>query len=437
MWFDNEASRGTITRGDWRDQPRIYTSADVRIVMKRKHPVTGQWVVCTEPSPDVAKALSTASQVALQGGTLKASGAASAAMSSAESALELAGRTTALLALRDGLYRTCEAYANGALGSDAYALVLARYGQLMTTLFLAQDIASAAASNNGTPASIVAPGPAVLPAPIAVPQLTPGSSAPGANAPPAAVASAPATASASAMASAPAAASAASSAPSSSAPAASSAPISIPASAVVAASIARMNEDYFDMDRNLLQLLVVSCINNYDTTRLPSEAVSTANQGLPFRGNYYLHPLCDRLTHLDVIRDIATSQAQLDQMSGHPGKPIDITAAIAVPAPVVTVVSSAPAPSATANTTTVSHIAVVTPTRAQIQFAQTVLISKGTTNIKKADGILGPDTVQALKQYQAAKQPKKIPTGHLDAATFMEILQDAETQLQTPAKATH
>jgi hypothetical protein len=59
---------------------------------------------------------------------------------SAEAIKELAGRSTALLGLRDGLFRACEAYSNCIIGDAAYALVLTRYGQLMTTLYLGQDV---------------------------------------------------------------------------------------------------------------------------------------------------------------------------------------------------------------------------------------------------------------------------------------------------------
>jgi hypothetical protein len=38
------------------------------------------------------------------------------------------------LALRDGLYATCQAYANGALGQSAYALGLSQYGNLLVAL---------------------------------------------------------------------------------------------------------------------------------------------------------------------------------------------------------------------------------------------------------------------------------------------------------------
>jgi hypothetical protein len=129
----------------------LYTSADVRVVTERPHPTLyGRTIICTEPSPDVAKALSTAFQLSGKG----ASGPEGALnVASAEAAAELAGRSTALLGLRDGLYKTCEAYANGAIGDLAYLLVLNRYGQLVATLFLGQDIQpSAAAASIQSPA---------------------------------------------------------------------------------------------------------------------------------------------------------------------------------------------------------------------------------------------------------------------------------------------
>ncbi len=62
----------------------------------------------------------------------------------AESDSELAGRTTALLGLRDAVFRTCEAASNGYIGHLGYVLVLNRYGQALVTLFLAQDAQAAA-----------------------------------------------------------------------------------------------------------------------------------------------------------------------------------------------------------------------------------------------------------------------------------------------------
>jgi hypothetical protein len=124
--------------------PATFTTADVRMITQR--PRTGEIVVCTEPSPDVAKALSAAAEAI---GSAANKGSIGLGGASAESVLALAGRSTALLGLRDGLYRACEAYANGAIGSDAYALILSRYGQLMTTVFLAQDVTGAAGTTTG------------------------------------------------------------------------------------------------------------------------------------------------------------------------------------------------------------------------------------------------------------------------------------------------
>ncbi len=161
---DTVISNGTVG-GAWgrHDIPVTYTTADVRMITERPDPrEPRRMLVCSEPAPDVAKALATATQAAV---TAKGGGAGALSVgvnggySSAEALLELAGRSTALLGLRDGLFRACEAYANGAIGDDAYALVLSRYGQLMVTLFLAQDIASAArASVNSVMAPVVSAG---------------------------------------------------------------------------------------------------------------------------------------------------------------------------------------------------------------------------------------------------------------------------------------
>jgi hypothetical protein len=57
-----------------------------------------------------------------------------------------------VLALRDGLYATCQAYTNGALGQSAYALGLSQYGNLLVAL-TAHD----AGAPGGTSAGAVGP----------------------------------------------------------------------------------------------------------------------------------------------------------------------------------------------------------------------------------------------------------------------------------------
>lgn len=148
--FQSESRQG-FTQNDGWTTGATYTTADVRIVTERPHPLDpAKRVICTEPAADVAKALSSALQAQAQGGNGATNAGLGFGASSAEAAMELAGRSTALLGLRDGLYRACEAYANGAIGADAYALVLSRYGQLMATLFLSEDISAAAASTGRT-----------------------------------------------------------------------------------------------------------------------------------------------------------------------------------------------------------------------------------------------------------------------------------------------
>ena len=100
--------------------------------MPGDHPLA---TMCTEPSPDVAVAFGTSiaaqASIAAQGGGQN-SGSFNA--STSEVATALAGRTASVLALRDGLYATCQAYANGALGQSAYALGLSQYGNLLVAL---------------------------------------------------------------------------------------------------------------------------------------------------------------------------------------------------------------------------------------------------------------------------------------------------------------
>jgi hypothetical protein len=108
-------------------------------------------ITCAEPSPDVANALSTAfnagitvnfqGQVPNMPADLQAKLAASIARSRAEAIAQLTERLPTIQLLRDGLYRACEAYANGALTPISYALLLSRYGDTMVTMLGSELIA--------------------------------------------------------------------------------------------------------------------------------------------------------------------------------------------------------------------------------------------------------------------------------------------------------
>lgn len=107
-------------------------------------------IVCAEPSPDVATALSSAISAAAradarrQGGNpASASGSAALGVTSAESVAQLGERLATIQLLRDGLYRVCEAYANGAVSETTYAIIISRIDDTMTAL-LASEMAAGA-----------------------------------------------------------------------------------------------------------------------------------------------------------------------------------------------------------------------------------------------------------------------------------------------------
>jgi hypothetical protein len=253
--LDTKVQSGYALGPGW-TTPTAFTTADVRTITQRQHPLLGNQVLCTEPVPDVATALATSATLSAQGGNGAATGGLNLSGASSEAIAELAGRSTALLGLRDGLFRACEAYANGIIGQDAYALVLSRYSQLMTTLFLGQDITGAASSAGKV--SATSPGPAGQTGAGTSPGSTTGAGkttqGAGDAAPNPGQAQAQPTGSGAAPASA------------------------AGASTVAALALTRMNEDYFNLDMNLAHLLVVACINNGDPTRYRTN-VSAVSQG--------------------------------------------------------------------------------------------------------------------------------------------------------------
>ena len=105
-------------------------------------------IICAEPSPDVAKAVSEsfeldskiAADIAGQG-----SGSLALAMAQqrAEAIAQMTERIATVQLLRDGMYRACEAYANGALSKTEYAVILSRYDDTMVTLLMGELAAGA------------------------------------------------------------------------------------------------------------------------------------------------------------------------------------------------------------------------------------------------------------------------------------------------------
>jgi hypothetical protein len=88
-------------------------------------------VFCAEPSPDFARTFGHA-----YGATagVAAAGSGGLSASDSEAVTAMLGRSAGVVALRDGLYSACEAYANGIIGRDAYGLIISQYGTLLAQL---------------------------------------------------------------------------------------------------------------------------------------------------------------------------------------------------------------------------------------------------------------------------------------------------------------
>ena len=99
-------------------------------------------VVCTEPSPDALTAQAASGSAsgsatlpsAAEGATGQSSFSGSIAGASSEAAASIAMRSQTIQLLRDGLFRACEAYMNGAIDQHQYNIVLLNIDKLMITL---------------------------------------------------------------------------------------------------------------------------------------------------------------------------------------------------------------------------------------------------------------------------------------------------------------
>ncbi len=97
-----------------------------------------QDVFCAEPAPDVMTAISANFGA---GVNIPANVKADVASQLAESAVNIGVRTQTIQLLRDGLYRACEAYMNGAISHTEYQLIVKGYGDAMITLVAIEAIA--------------------------------------------------------------------------------------------------------------------------------------------------------------------------------------------------------------------------------------------------------------------------------------------------------
>ncbi len=98
-------------------------------------------VVCAEPSPDAL--IIRAASAALQANLPQANSNVSAGASSSEGGGFIGQRTQTIQLLRDGLYRACEAYMNGAISDDDYNWILAGYDDFVVTVMAIDGLTAA------------------------------------------------------------------------------------------------------------------------------------------------------------------------------------------------------------------------------------------------------------------------------------------------------
>lgn len=149
-------STGTINKTKYlSDQEVLTTSADVRYILRDRprnmslgHVLEPNFITCAEPSPDIGKVISSSLSEALSASVHLPNGidpkiAAAVSQQQATAIAQLTERLTTVQLLRDALYRACEAYANGAMSSTSYAVILSRFDDSMITLLQSELAAGA------------------------------------------------------------------------------------------------------------------------------------------------------------------------------------------------------------------------------------------------------------------------------------------------------
>ena len=132
------------------DSTSLSSDARQRVIISAARGPAGQTrrIVCAEPSPDAVTALAASLGGSLAGKLPRLGGGQvltpelqlAYQQSLAEQVAYIGVRNSTIQLLRDGLYRACEAYMNGAVGDFGYSLILANYGRLMVALLASEGI---------------------------------------------------------------------------------------------------------------------------------------------------------------------------------------------------------------------------------------------------------------------------------------------------------
>lgn len=97
-------------------------------------------ILCTEPSPDIATTLANSFGVGIN---VMNYGSGSLSSAQVEGLVQLGERTAAIQLVRDKMYQTCLAYANGAISATNYSLIMSRLDDAIITMSLGDNAAGA------------------------------------------------------------------------------------------------------------------------------------------------------------------------------------------------------------------------------------------------------------------------------------------------------
>lgn len=97
-------------------------------------------IICTEPSPDVATAIANSFGTGI---SLLRGASGSFTATHVEGLVQLGERTATIQLLRDKMYQTCLAYANGAISGTTYSFIMSRLDDTIVTLLLGETAGGA------------------------------------------------------------------------------------------------------------------------------------------------------------------------------------------------------------------------------------------------------------------------------------------------------
>lgn len=138
-----------------KDEIVMVSGGDVQLITQRDSATAGgPQIVCLSPSPDWATTVNLKRELDAKGNAANtAGGSLTLDSESSTGNAQMAGRTAAVVALRDALYQACQANGNGVLGRAAYAVTLSQFGNILTAVLQAQAPAAPAAPAGGDAAA--------------------------------------------------------------------------------------------------------------------------------------------------------------------------------------------------------------------------------------------------------------------------------------------